>query len=105
MAISDNVQAKANAIRQEQVDFPNGPTPIGDEVQQKAIKAITGGVADWVAYMELFKTNDAELARLIPTDGTTDGPRVQARAYLVADGMCGMGTTQHLADNVTITLD
>jgi len=105
MAISDNVQAKANAIRQEQINSPNGPTPIGDEVQQKAIKAITGGVADWVAYMELFKTNDAELARLIPTDGTSGGPRVQARAYLVANGVCGMGTTVHLADNVTTTLD
>ncbi|MDX6712091.1 MAG: hypothetical protein QOH96_3107 [Blastocatellia bacterium] len=105
MAISDNVQKKANAIRQEQIDFPDGPTPISDEVQQKAIKAITGGVSDWVAYMKLFKTSDAELARLIPTDETSDGPRVQARAYLVANGTCGMGTTQHLAEIVTVSLD
>ena len=105
MAIRDNVQAKAHAIHQERLNSPNGPTPIADEVQHKAIKAITGGVEHWVAYMALFKTNDAELARLIPTDGTSDGPRVKARAYLVANGMCGMGTTLHLADNVTITLD
>jgi len=105
MAISDNVRKKADEIHEEHLKFPEGPTPIADRVQELAIKAITGGVSDWVEYMKLFKTTDAELARLIPTGETSDDPRVKARAYLVANGTCGMGTTQHLADNVTITLD
>ena len=105
MAISDNIQAKAEAIDDERIANPEGPFPIADEVQQKATKAILGGTLDWVSYVKLFATNPDELARLIPTDGTTDGVRQQARAYLAANGMCGETTTGRLKDNVTAKLD
>ena len=105
MAISDNIRKKAEAIEDERVNNPNGPFPIASEVQKKATDAILGGTGDWVTYVRLFAVNGPELARLIPTDGTTDHDRRQARAYLAANGMCGETTTGNLLQNVTIKLD
>lgn len=110
MAISNNIDAKINAIRQERIAFeesdePKPGTPIGNEVEQKATSAILGGTQDWIAYVSLFATNDAELARLIPTDGTLDATRRKARAYLAANGMCGMTTGDNLKNGVTTDLD
>lgn len=108
MAIRDNIQEKADLIHAErlakQAD-PNAATPVSDEVQTKATSAIIGGTIEWVAYMRLFAKSDSELARLIPTDGTTDDTRNQARAYLAANGMCGSGTGDKLLDNVTAKLN
>lgn len=105
MAISDNIQSKAEAVEDERANNPQGPFPIAREVQTKATKAILGGTLDWIEYMKLFATNPDELARLIPTDGSTDDDRQQARAYLAANGMCGETTTGILMNNVTIRLD
>ena len=107
MAISDNIQAKAEAIDNERINNPNGPFPIAREVQTKATKAILGGIGDWVDYVRLFAdpASPAELARLVPTDGTTDDVRQLARAYLAANGMCGETTTGNLKNNVTVKLD
>ncbi len=108
MAISDNIDAKMAAIEVERLAKeaePTALTPISDEVAKKAVKAILGGTQDWIAYVMLFKTNDAELARLIPTDGTTDDDRQEARAYLARNGVCGMGTGRRLKDMVTNRLD
>lgn len=108
MAISDNVQAKAEAIDDERLNNPGGPFPIAQEVQQKAISAILGGTVEWIEYVRLFAdpANPAELARLIPTDGTHNDPvRREARAYLAANGMCGETTTGTLMNNVTVKLD
>lgn len=103
MAIDDNILEVRDKMRAERIAFQNDPatpTPVSDDVQSKATKAILGGVADYVTYMQLFAKNDAELARLIPTDGTTDEVRQKARAYLVRNGMCGHGTGELLVDNV-----
>jgi len=105
MAISDNIQEKAEAIQNEIAANPNGPFPIAAEVQDKATKAILGGISEWVNYMQLFAKSTADLARLIPTDGTNDAVRQTARAYLAANGMCGDTTTGNLKNNVTIKLD
>lgn len=108
MAIDDNIKEKRDAMRAERIakqNNPAAPTPISEEVQSKATKAILGGIADYVDYMKLFAKNDAELARLIPTDGTTEPERQRARAYLVRNGMCGHGTGEQILDNVTTTLN
>ena len=56
--------------------------------------------------MTLFATNATELAKLIPTDGTSEVPnKKRARAYLAANGMCGMTTGDNLKNNVTVELD
>jgi hypothetical protein len=103
MTIDDNIKEVRDKIRKERIEKQNNPaatTPFSDEVQSKATRAILGGPADYVTYMKLFAKTDAELARLIPTDGTTDEPRQRARAYLVRNGMCGHGTGELLLDNV-----
>lgn len=112
MAISDNIQAKADAIHQEWLEHqadPTKPTPIGDEVQSKAQAAIFGGTTnpDWTIYMSMFASNATELARLVPPVAAPDPDpeRLRARAYLVSNGMCGMGTTDTIAENVGTTLD
>jgi len=108
MAIDDNIKEVKEKMRQERIAKNNNPavaTPFSDDVQAKATKAILGGIADYVEYMRLFAKTDAELARLIPTDGTTQPERQLARAYLVRNGICGQGTGDLLLDNVSITLN
>jgi hypothetical protein len=112
MAIKDNIRAKMKQIADE--INAGGPTPLGNDLRERAQAAILAGQgqnAAWEAYMELFTVpappaiHDAQLARLIPTDGTNDGPRQKARAYLVSNAMCAPGTTGTLDTNVTGTLD
>ena len=108
MSISDNISEKIEAIHEERITIANPakPHPIADEVRTKARKAILGGAEDWKAYVQLFAKNAAELARLIPTDGTGDDEKKStARAYLAANGMCAPGTGDRLLDNVTNELN
>jgi len=103
MAISDNIKAKAKQVRDEVNN--TGVSPTAQDLHQKATRAIVGGIDDWVTYMQLFATNPAELARLIPTDGTTDDEHQAARAYLVRNGMCTETSTGMILDNVDVQLD
>lgn len=110
MAISNNIAAKVTLIIAEQQAWENDNTvltPVSTEIEEKATNAILGGVLDWVAYVSLFSKSSDELARLMPTTGTSkpEKDRNQARAYLAADGMCGMGTGRKLGDRVTVKLD
>ncbi len=109
MTIRANIQAKVDQITQELAQNPAHPvSPTAQELQLAAMKAMTGGVDGWVAYMKMFAdaNNPAELARLIPTDGSHDDDDLQvARAYLVRNGMCTETTTTDLLDNVTNVLN
>jgi len=105
MAISDNIAAKAKQVKDEVAASPTGASQLAQLLQKKATKAIVGGIDDWIGYMEIFATNPAELARLIPTDGTNDDLHQVARAYLVRNGMCTETTTGMLLDNVEKKLD
>ena len=69
--------------------------------------AIIGGIHSvaWKTYMEQFIDKDADhddqLMRLLATDGTDTNPGLsRARAYLVANGMCGQGTRTQFDQNV-----
>ena len=105
MAISDKIQEKAETITDEV--NATGKSQTAWDLHQLATKAILGGATDWVNYMSLFAdpANPLELARLIPTDGTTDDKRQTARAYLVANGMCTDATTPNLQMRVNKDLD
>ena len=105
MAISDNIKAKAKKVKDEVA--AGGVSPTAQDLQKKATKAICGGTDDWVTYMKMFAdpANPAELARLIPTDGSNDDVHQVARAYLVRNGMCTETTTGMLLDNVDLKLD
>lgn len=107
MAISDKIQELAEKVSDEVNDNPGGKSPTAQNLHELAVKAILGGATDWVNYMSLFAdaNNPLELARLIPTDGTTDDKRQTARAYLVANGMCMEATTPNMLMRVNKDLD
>lgn len=107
MAISDKISAKALEIHNEFMDFQAGTiqtTPIATEVRTLAMAAILGdGSEAWMAYMNLFAETPQELDHLIPHE---DSEELQKRrAYLAANGMCSLGTTQTLLNNVGNRLD
>ena len=107
MAISDKIQEIAEKVTDEVNANPGGQSQTAQNLHQLATKAILGGTTDWVNYMSLFAdpNNPLELARLIPTDGTTDEKRQTARAYLVANGMCTEATTGNIQMRVNKDLD
>lgn len=110
MAISDKISAKALDIHNEFLDFQAGTipsTPIATGVRQLATAAIIEGNGSkaWVAYMTMFADTQQELDHLIPTDDTATEELQKRRAYLVANGMCSLGTTQTLLNNVGNRLD
>jgi hypothetical protein len=105
MAISDKIKDLAKKVKDESA--ATGVSQTAQDLQKNATRAIVGGIDDWVTYMKMFAdpNNPLELARLIPTDGTTDDTRQIARAYLVRNGMCTETTTGMLLDNVELKLD
>jgi hypothetical protein len=110
MAISDKITDKAEAIHDEFLDFQAGKiqsTPIATKVRELSTAAILEGNGSqaWIDYMQLFSSSDQELDHLIPRDKTTSSDLQKARAYLVANGMCSVGTTRQLLNNVGNRLD
>jgi hypothetical protein len=92
MKIIDQVLAKKAALEDPGV---------ANENKKKAIAAVTGGIksAGWKAYMEQFARKDDgqldtdQLMRLLATDGTANDPAlIECRAYMVGNGVCGLGT-------------
>ena len=106
--ISDNINKKAKDIDDEAQAFQRGEiqdTPIANEVMQKGIQAILHGRPsdEWTTYMSLY----AVLPDLdhLTTENDPDPEREKARAYLASNGICAMGTTKNLANNVGNRLD
>lgn len=67
--------------------------------REKAVAAIGSGIgsAEWTVYMQQFANTPQQLARLTATDGTAQDPTLKlARAYLVANAVCGPGTLTNL---------
>ena len=103
MAIDDNINNKKLALRAEREhlqDNVGAATPVADELRSKAEAAVFGGIVEYIEYMRLFAVDDAELARLLPLEQPLDDNRQQARAYLVRNGVCTLGTGEMLGDNV-----
>jgi len=81
--------------------------------QELSIAAVLGGIKSkpWKTYMLQFVDDSdpvasaSQLMRLLATDGTAgDKAFDKRRAYLVANGTCGEGTGQNLANEV-LTID
>jgi hypothetical protein len=67
----------------------------GQANQDKAIEAIFGGSKSkaWKEYMKQYADTPAQLKRLMGADPLANDPDVrEARAYLVANAVCGAGT-------------
>ena len=84
MGIKENFDTKQREIK---ID-PD--STLANEVRHKALEAIYQGVASeaWVNFMRLFATSEAELARLVGSDGTHQFK--EARAMLVASAALGL---------------
>src|SRR5690242_15921023 len=79
MTIKANIEAKIERLQQEKEEMlalepPDQIGPEATEMKNLAIAAVLGDRDAFIAYMKLFATNDQELARLIPTDGTQNDP-------------------------------
>lgn len=112
MAILDNIREKKTEIILESNGgtSPTEPGTLHSKTAEKlktlGLKAISGSAGYWVLYMKEFAKNETELARLIPTDGSDKNEDMNnARAYLVANGPCGVDTVRRLDANVTGILD
>ena len=106
MTIRANIEARIVEMQKEVDQLGKEGGEMSQKVKQGAINAILGGAKDYIAYMSLFANTPAELARLIPSDGTQDDPTMrQARAYLVANAVCAPGTATGLTANVFDLLD
>jgi hypothetical protein len=121
MTLRQSIQRLITQILNENA-ATGGHSPTAEEVQRRAQAAIAAGqgrlpniTAEWQAYMTYLliaadapgtAADPAQLARLLPTDGTTDTMRQMERAYLLANGVCGTTTTDHMLDgNTTAELD
>ena len=118
MSIKENIQAVINRVQDESNTPPGGVSATAEALQRDALAAIEAGQGNittgqitqaWRTYMTHFAgnpTNAAQLARLLPTDGSNDVEQQKERAYLVTNGLCGVMTTDDLMfGNVTDHLD
>jgi hypothetical protein len=113
MPISVNIQEIADTIAAERIQSGNNTSKTADELHAKAVAAIFSGrlangqVSEaWQTYMNTFADTPDDLARLIPTDGSeNDVEKRDARAYLVANGVCTATSTMDLLNRVTTKLD
>lgn len=101
--ISDQIIEIGRLIGEE-IDNQTPDLPLTTRVQTAAINAILGGTAERTAYMRIFVQTEEELAHLTNVNDP-DEARQKARAYLVANGMCGSGSTRHIILNVEDRLD
>jgi hypothetical protein len=122
MTIRQSIQKVITQVLNENAST-GGKSPTAQEVQKRAQAAIAAGQGrlpnitdEWKEYMNYLLTvtnkdkdtpaDPTQLARLLPTDSTTDSKRQMERAYLVANGVCGTTTTDHMLDgNTTAELD
>ena len=75
--------------------FNGSPNGIGQKLSKAAIDAIMSGFGSpkWREYMSLFADNPEQLKRLTEVQGTDLSYYPEARAYIVANAVCGAGTT------------
>jgi hypothetical protein len=103
-AATDNGQVAVNTYRiidkVRQVKSALQADPVATQKnRERAVAAIGSGIgsAEWKEYMQQFADTPQQLARLTATDGTAQNPSLKlARAYLVANAVCGPGTLTNL---------
>ena len=102
MSIQSNIEAVIAEVK-----APGGQS-IGDQLQLQSLAAIAAGEGsqEWETYMQRFAETEAQLARLLATDGTKDNEQMNAaRSALVQNGECGGSTIDDLDKNVGDILD
>ena len=106
MSIRENVKA----VKKKMLMEIDGVPELSEDIQRLSLAAVKGGQGsdEWKEYMSLFidEGNTKQLARLMGKDSTKDKLDMnEARAYLVADGGCGLETVTNFGNNASVLLD
>ena len=107
MSIRDNVIARK---REMLLEIDAAVVKKSADIQRLSLAAVKGGQGSdaWKAYMSLFVDagNTKQLARLLGKDSTAAKADMnEARAYLVADGTCGVDTVTNFGKGASLVLD
>lgn len=80
---------------------------LGFKLKQQAINAMMGGIGspEWKSYMSLFADNVEQLNRLTVPQDNEDSWLAEARAYIVANAICGADSTTQTSVRVDSDLD
>ncbi len=93
MEIIEKVREKKSELQRDKSGT------LADKNRGKAVAAVHAGIrsTEWTTYMEQYADTPAQLARLTGEDGTAYNENIKlARAYLVANAVCGAGTLTEL---------
>ena len=79
---------------------------LGRQLSELAVEALMKGMgsAEWERYMTLFADNPEQLRRLTQADINEPDYFPRSRAYMVANAVCGAGTTGQTGQTVETTL-
>src|SRR6185295_4133246 len=79
---------------------------LGRQLSELAVAALMKGMgsAEWERYMTLFADNPEQLRRLTQEDINEPDYFPRSRAYMVANAVCGAGTTGQTGQTVETTL-
>jgi hypothetical protein len=82
--------------------FDGSKKKLGEQLSTKAVSAIMKGMGspEWNEYMSLFANNAKQLTRLTVQDEDEPSYFRRSRAYIVANAVCGAGTTGETGQNV-----
>jgi hypothetical protein len=80
---------------------------LGLKLKQASIKAMMAGIGsnEWKSYMSLFADNAAQLTRLTVPAKNEDPWLPEARAYIVANSVCGADSTTQTSLRVDALID
>jgi hypothetical protein len=83
--------------------FNGSPAAIGQQLSRHAIEAMMAGFGSpqWKKYMALFADNPDQLRRLTEVTDGDEAYFTESRAYIVANAVCGAGTTGQTGQTVT----
>jgi hypothetical protein len=125
-AMPTHIQATINNLIADKITEEGDQSPTAIALQALSKEAILAGQLDdankikpqWRKLMVFLLTrrddagaeaaaDPADLARLLPEDGTMDNDRQQERAYIAGNAMCGTPTSADiiLNGNLTAALD
>lgn len=80
---------------------------LGFDLKRAAIKAMMEGIGspEWTSYMSLFAENAEQLNRLTVRQPDDDQWKVESRAYIVANAICGADSTTRTSLRVANNID
>jgi len=86
---------------------PEHKNKLGSQLKQASIKAMMAGIGSdaWEEYMSLFADNADQLTRLTVPKVNEDPLLAEARAYIVANSICGADSTTQTFLRVDALID